>query len=141
MATKVMLSPATTMNAIVNEVMIMSFSASARCLHQVSDFDARKIGGRIHRDTHRLGFACLFQKRAHLSRIGPVVGARALGDPWLDPGRKILRQREMLLGGHAAEDFAEVVGVVAGKVDRLGVAGGETRASVDETTALVWIAR
>ena len=60
----------------------------------------------------RLRFAGFLEQRAHLPRIGPVVGLRAALDPRLQLGFKAIRQVELLAGRHAPEDFAQLVGVV-----------------------------
>ena len=114
--------------------------ATARRPHQIGDFDVRKVGGRIGRDSHRLCLACPFQQRAHLPCVGPFLGTRSVGNPRLDPGLKPLGQGEMLLCRHAAEDLAQIVGAVGRKIDGLGKASGQARIGVDEAAHLVGIA-
>src|SRR6516162_11842226 len=116
MAMNVMLKPATRMNAMVSQVIIMSSSRAPDCFHQIDDFDARQIGGRLRRDTHGLRLAGFFQERSHLSCVGPVLRAGSFRDPWFDSCREIIGQAEMLSGRHASKDFAEVIGIVARKV-------------------------
>ena len=134
-----MLSPATTMKTIVNAVIIMPAQPRPVALHQIVDFEARKIGGRIGRNPHRLRLARLFQQRAHLPGVGPVVGARPLRDPRLDPGCEAVGQDEMLSCRHAAEDFAQLVGAVAREIDGLGETAGKSRIGVDEAPHLVGV--